>query len=422
MGDHNRLHFEQEGMPPFDVGFMRTLRIPDDGKEYPLPPSLGTFPLRRASDYADKVPSSWLDGEVFFVPVTQREAMWLSLASPHWDPHAVKVAKGRVNALSGKPWNEALVEAEPPDYLVFPEQAWLDRFNPGSGSLRQFVASPLRSVGVDVAEKEEHCGLRLVVYPPKPGRFHSTPPRPARAHPPGFRFAINDAKALEKVTRDLVNQGAITEEQLRNARHSAEERSDGILMALLDRNLVDQSVLEEMAAKANASVLGIGYRDLKNLDPELWRLIPEPFAHRYKCVGIAQNSESNITLAMVDPMDLVALDDIALITGYQVEVVQASFSAIAAAYCYLYGVTSIVDLGGTEFLEPPPRNQSGERYALDTWDVENRACVDVHLVDIDSWARITGEAAPVTPVNAVLYRNHGYPWLEIYGDDLTVAT
>ena len=40
----------------FSVSFERTLRIPDDGRDYPLPPSLGQFPVRRVADYADRVP------------------------------------------------------------------------------------------------------------------------------------------------------------------------------------------------------------------------------------------------------------------------------------------------------------------------------------------------------------------------------
>jgi len=49
--------------------------------------------------------------------------------------------------------------------------------------------------------------------------------------------------------------------------------------------------------------------------------------------------------------------------------------------------------------------------------VERRIRLDIHLVDIETWTRITGEEAPETPVNEVLYRNHGYPWLEQFERD-----
>ena len=41
------------------VGFQRTLRIPDDNRDYPLPPGLGTFPLNHVDDYTDKAPEAW---------------------------------------------------------------------------------------------------------------------------------------------------------------------------------------------------------------------------------------------------------------------------------------------------------------------------------------------------------------------------
>jgi hypothetical protein len=45
--------------PHFEISFQRTLRIPDDGREYPLPPGLGEFPVCRVADYAGRVPEAW---------------------------------------------------------------------------------------------------------------------------------------------------------------------------------------------------------------------------------------------------------------------------------------------------------------------------------------------------------------------------
>ncbi len=39
----------------FSVSFQRTLRIPDDGREYPLPPGSGAFPLHRVEEYVAKL-------------------------------------------------------------------------------------------------------------------------------------------------------------------------------------------------------------------------------------------------------------------------------------------------------------------------------------------------------------------------------
>lgn len=40
------------------IDFQRTLRIPDDTTEYPLPPGLGRFPLVHTDDFARKLPKA----------------------------------------------------------------------------------------------------------------------------------------------------------------------------------------------------------------------------------------------------------------------------------------------------------------------------------------------------------------------------
>jgi hypothetical protein len=40
------------------IDFQRTLRIPDDGNEYPLPPGLGSFPIEHVDDYKKNLPSN----------------------------------------------------------------------------------------------------------------------------------------------------------------------------------------------------------------------------------------------------------------------------------------------------------------------------------------------------------------------------
>ena len=49
---------------------------------------------------------------------------------------------GKVDALTGKRWSERLTK-RPQNYLVCPDQPWLDGINAGEGFIRQFVAMPL---------------------------------------------------------------------------------------------------------------------------------------------------------------------------------------------------------------------------------------------------------------------------------------
>lgn len=162
----------------FSVSFQRTLRIPDDGRSYPLPPGLGSFPVRNVMDYADRVPASWREHGGVFIPMYQREALWLSFHGARWRPNAVKVGIGKINAISGKPWDQRLCRGKE-DYIVVPGQPWLDGINAGEGLVRQFVAMPLGmgyTVEGQLTGREEAGGIQIIVYDPKPGRFPDREP------------------------------------------------------------------------------------------------------------------------------------------------------------------------------------------------------------------------------------------------------
>jgi hypothetical protein len=162
----------------FGLSFQRTLRIPDDGDTYPLPPGLGRFPVFRVRDYADRVPASWRRRGGVFIPMYQREALWLSFSCSWWRACAVKVGVGKVNAVSGAEWDQPL-HADPQDYVVCPDQPWLDGINAGQGFIRQFVAMPLGmgyTVEGQLTGAEEHGGIQILAVEPKPGRFPDQAP------------------------------------------------------------------------------------------------------------------------------------------------------------------------------------------------------------------------------------------------------
>lgn len=149
------------------IQFQRTLRIPDDGRSYPLPPGLGAFPLRHVDDFAERVPESWMRHGGVMLPMYQSEAMWLHFSSPARYPFAVKVATGKINAVSGEPWRDGL-NRNPQDYLPTPEQPWLDGYCVEKGFIRQFVAMPLGagySAEEQVTGKAEHGGLQVSAFP-----------------------------------------------------------------------------------------------------------------------------------------------------------------------------------------------------------------------------------------------------------------
>lgn len=162
----------------FSVSFQRTLRIPEDGQSYPLPPTFGPFRIHQAIEFAERVPEKWRHPSAFFISMYQREALWLGFAGEDWKPNAVKVAVGGVNVVSGAVWDEGL-NSKPQNYLVCPDQPWLDGINAGDGFIKQFVATPLgarKTVEAQITGREDFGGIQLVVYEPKQGRFPDSPP------------------------------------------------------------------------------------------------------------------------------------------------------------------------------------------------------------------------------------------------------
>lgn len=162
----------------FAVSFHRTLRIPDDGRTYPLPPGLGMFPLFKVEDYPDRVPAAWREEGGAFISMYQREALWLGFDAATWKPNAVKIYVGNINAISGGPYDDGL-HADPHDYIVCPDQPWLDGIKTGHGSIRQFVAMPLElgyTVEASVTGAEKFGGIQITVFEPKPGKFPEKPP------------------------------------------------------------------------------------------------------------------------------------------------------------------------------------------------------------------------------------------------------
>lgn len=180
--EHDRLVFrfpEVHDEATCSLHFQRTLRIPDDGWDYPLPPGLGAFPLRHLDDYARRLPEKWLARGGVIMPMHQAEAMWVSFDNRGWDesyPFAIKIATGKINAITGESWDSNLNQ-DPQDYAVIPKQPWLDGYCVERGVIRQFVAMPLGkgySAEEQITGTAEHGGMQIIAYPMKAERYEAT--------------------------------------------------------------------------------------------------------------------------------------------------------------------------------------------------------------------------------------------------------
>lgn len=155
------------------ISFQRTLRIPDDGKEYPLPPGLGRFPLRHVDDFCE-APAAWKKTGGVMLPMHRLEAMWLNFDSTY--PMALRIATGGRCAVSGLPWASGITNA-PQNYVVLPEQPWLDGFRVSENVVRQFVAVPLGkglTVEHQLTGEETWGGLQIQAFPMRTEEYWRT--------------------------------------------------------------------------------------------------------------------------------------------------------------------------------------------------------------------------------------------------------
>ncbi|MBX9687894.1 MAG: hypothetical protein K2X27_14405 [Candidatus Obscuribacterales bacterium] len=189
--EHDKLNFSFPELHPeakLSISFQRTLRIPDDGRRYPLPPGLGNFPLRHIDDYANRVPDSWLERAGVIMPMYQREALWIYFSQPYSHercssyPFAVKIYTGKINAVTGKEFKNGLSSYKQ-DYLVVPGQPWLDGYCVEEGTIRQFVAMPLGqgyTAEEQLTGEAEWGGIQILVYPMDPDEYEARFPKRAR--------------------------------------------------------------------------------------------------------------------------------------------------------------------------------------------------------------------------------------------------
>jgi len=193
--DELRIHFpEVHEQARLAINFQRTLRIPDDGRTYPLPAGLGRFPLRHVDDHARTAPPQWIEHGGVMLPMYQAEALWVCFNGGY--PFALKIATGKINAVTGEDWRDGL-HRDPQDYLVAPSQPWLDGYCVEQGVIRQFVAIPLGegyTVEEQITGRGAVGGLQIVAYPMKRDAFERY--RSARRGPRYGSLSFLDADVV----------------------------------------------------------------------------------------------------------------------------------------------------------------------------------------------------------------------------------
>lgn len=135
----------------------------------------------------------------------------------------------------------------------------------------------------------------------------------------------------------LVAAGAITEDQLQEGLAKQKETGRKLGNALVDLGFISN----EMLITVLTTQLGIDYIELKGakIEDNVIHMVPENLVTKYQAVPIEIDPDNPniLKVAMADPMDLIAIDDIGLVTNMQVEPMLASEEAIRDAINKYYG-------------------------------------------------------------------------------------
>jgi len=148
------------------------------------------------------------------------------------------------------------------------------------------------------------------------------------------------ATKTKKLGQILIDSGKISPDQLELA--LKEQKQTGEKLGQILQRLGISS--EKEIARVLASQAGVGYVSLSEewIAREALDLIPSEQAEKYRVLPIALRGNT-LTMAMANPLDLDAIDQIGRLTGHYVEVVHATESDIQDALVRYYGTKTDLD-------------------------------------------------------------------------------
>lgn len=179
------------------------------------------------------------------------------------------------------------------------------------------------------------------------------------------RFTIYDLRILnmskksyikDKLGEILIKFGIITKEQLLQILEEQKKDNEKLGKKLIDKGLITKEILYTLLSKQ----WGVSYINLWEHDkiaPDVLGKVPEKIARHHMLVPIDMDDKT-LTVAMTNPENLLAKEDLEVITGKKIKVVITSEEEIIKAIDRFYGgeagVENIVketenDGGGSDF-------------------------------------------------------------------------
>jgi len=210
--------------------------------------------------------------------------------------------------------------------------------------------------------------------------------RPVAGQPPAAGADKTGLPRIEPLGQILLSHNALTVDQLRQAL-DVQHQTNG----RLGRVLVEMGVINErQLARAVAQQWGLPYTELgdESVNPDAAKMIPAYMAKRHGVFAVDRKAD-RLIVAMPDPSNVVAIDDIRLLTGLDVEIIIASPDDVSR----LQG-----RFGGVADVEEMLRGQLGEKVEAEV--LEDTAATEE--LTLDRLRSMTEEAPVVRIVNQII--------------------
>ncbi|MCG3112939.1 MAG: type IV-A pilus assembly ATPase PilB [Candidatus Manganitrophus sp. SB1] len=189
----------------------------------------------------------------------------------------------------------------------------------------------------------------------------------------------------EKLGKLIVNAQLINDEQLQKAL-LVQKKEGGRLGSILVRlGFIDEAKLLKFLSQQ----YGVPAADLTKIeiDPTVVKLVPAEVVKKYLVVPIKRMG-ATLSLAMVDPSDVFAIDDIKFMTGYNVEPIIAAESSVVELINKYYGKGALAVVEKTMTIE-------AKDYTLAEEDTQNPfqgQDDDNAMVSVDDFDTVVGDA------------------------------
>ena len=189
---------------------------------------------------------------------------------------------------------------------------------------------------------------------------------------------------LEKITAILLEKGLISKEKLQQAIKEQKEKGGSLGKILVQKGLVNESELLSVISQE----LGITPINLSKykIDKEIISLVPEKIVRLYHLVPVSKIG-GRMTVAMSDPLDIFALDDLKALTKYEIDPVLATDKDIVEAIANYYGelnlsIDKLIKDVGAEGVEVLSTNEDKERFDVSSLAIESQKAPILKMVDV----------------------------------------